>query len=132
MSYGGSNRVTNVAYSKYSPGGEASSSLSGSAAAGPASTSASGVYMKNVGTDPLLKDQDVVVLLPQRKSRTPRIRHKLAVSSRCIIPLDLLSDVYGKFSKGLWSWEIVACFSRGRERESLSRRLGGDEVSSYI
>lgn len=28
------------------------------------------------------KDQDVVVLLPQHKSRTPRIRHKLSVSLR--------------------------------------------------
>ncbi|OXU24625.1 hypothetical protein TSAR_006065 [Trichomalopsis sarcophagae] len=84
VSYGGSNRVTNVAYSKYS-GGEGSTSLS-SPATSPPSAPASGVYTKNVGTDPLLKDQDVVVLLPQRKSRTPRIRHKLARTiAVCII-----------------------------------------------
>ncbi|XP_023247850.1 phospholipase D3-like [Copidosoma floridanum] len=71
VSYGGSNRVTNVAYSKNSEGlGVASSSLG---------ASGSGVYSKNV--DSRLKDQDVVVLLPPSKSRTPRIRHKLATVS---------------------------------------------------
>lgn len=69
VSYGGSNRVTNIAYSKNSGG--ASTSSEGGA-------SGSGVYSKNADTSH--KDRDVVVLLPQNKSRTPKINHKLAVS----------------------------------------------------
>lgn len=71
VSYGGSNNVNNVAYSKYTT---ANSSI--------APTTSSSTKEANVAkTYPRRKDQDVVVLLPHRKNRAPRLKHKLSVSS---------------------------------------------------
>lgn len=86
ISYGGSNTVTNVAYSKYP-----STSRSPSNATSPMGASASSSYPstsrttssnphQHLETSRQAKDQDVVVLLPHRKSRTPRVKHKLSVS----------------------------------------------------
>lgn len=35
------------------------------------------------------KDQDVVVLLPHRKNRTPRLKHKLSVSLLILLKSDI-------------------------------------------
>lgn len=75
ISYGGNNTVTNVAYSKYSqeqPGPSTSTQSGTKTSSSPKS------YENRSGTS--VKDQDVVVLLPQRKTRTPRIKNKLSVS----------------------------------------------------
>ncbi|XP_057334123.1 5'-3' exonuclease PLD3-like isoform X1 [Microplitis mediator] len=87
ISYGGSNTVTNVAYSKYP-----STSRSPSNATSPMGASASSSYPstsrttssnphQHLETSRQAKDQDVVVLLPHRKSRTPRVKHKLSTVS---------------------------------------------------
>ncbi|KAI4504438.1 hypothetical protein M0802_000909 [Mischocyttarus mexicanus] len=78
VSYGGgSNNVTNVAYSKYSAaGGSTTLSTSSTSARG---TSSGKPYPKYA--EPQTKDQDVVVLLPHRKSRTPRVKQKLSTVS---------------------------------------------------
>ncbi|CAB0029498.1 unnamed protein product, partial [Trichogramma brassicae] len=99
VSYGGSNSVTNVSayssshqYTASSGGGVEAGARAGSGGTVVATTcssssslsSPSGVlYGRNVGgggggADGRIKDQDVVVLLPPGKSRTPRIKHKLA------------------------------------------------------
>lgn len=78
VSYGGSNNVTNVAYSKYSSAGGSTTLASSSSGRGTSSNSKS--FSTHV--NPEGKDQDVVVLLPPRKNRTPRIRHKLSVRYR--------------------------------------------------
>uniref|UniRef100_A0ABD2XDW7 PLD phosphodiesterase domain-containing protein n=1 Tax=Trichogramma kaykai TaxID=54128 RepID=A0ABD2XDW7_9HYME len=98
VSYGGSNSVTNVSayssshqYTASGGGGVEADSRAGSGGTVVATTcssssslsSPSGVlYGRNVGggggADGRIKDQDVVVLLPPGKSRTPRIKHKLA------------------------------------------------------
>ncbi|XP_024936685.1 phospholipase D3 isoform X2 [Cephus cinctus] len=77
VSYGGSNHVTNVAYSKYS-NAERSTTLASSSSAASASSS-SRPFSRDPGGQG--KDQDVVVLLPHHKSRTPKIRHKLSTVS---------------------------------------------------
>ncbi|XP_077255467.1 5'-3' exonuclease PLD3 isoform X2 [Temnothorax americanus] len=76
VSYGGSNNVNNIAYSKYSTAGDStapttSSSTKGATAAKP--------YPRYA--EPRDKDQDVVVLLPHRKNRAPRLKHKLSTVS---------------------------------------------------
>ncbi|XP_066584799.1 5'-3' exonuclease PLD3-like isoform X2 [Prorops nasuta] len=76
VSYGGSNNVTNVACSKYSTAGGSTTLSSSLSAKG---TSTSKAYTKY--PEPREKDQDVLVLLPPRKSRTPRIKHKLSTVS---------------------------------------------------
>lgn len=77
VSYGGgSNNVTNVAYSKYSTAGGSTALSTSSSVRG---TSSGKPYPKYA--EPRTKDQDVVVLLPHRKSRTPRIKHKLSTVS---------------------------------------------------
>ncbi|KAI4475234.1 hypothetical protein M0804_014428 [Polistes exclamans] len=75
VSYGGgSNNVTNVAYSKYSTAGGSTTLSTSTSVRG---TSSGKPYPKYA--EPRTKDQDVVVLLPHRKSRTPKIKHKLSV-----------------------------------------------------
>ncbi|KAJ8688433.1 hypothetical protein QAD02_024228 [Eretmocerus hayati] len=104
VSYGGSNSVTNLAYARTivgegsgvlsptaglggiatSPGAPTSSSSPSSPGVGigcSLGSATSGAYPKNVDASRLSKDQDVLVLLPQGKSRTPRVRHKLATVS---------------------------------------------------
>ncbi|KAK0181173.1 hypothetical protein PV327_003479 [Microctonus hyperodae] len=90
VSYGGNNTVTNVAYSKYTTsddgnthGACTSTSPPRSSSTATSSTSKSFTTRANPTTP---KDQDVVVLLPHRKSRTPRLKHKLSVrvESDCI------------------------------------------------
>nr|XP_050851450.1 5'-3' exonuclease PLD3-like isoform X4 [Vespula vulgaris] len=77
VSYGGgSNNVTNVAYSKYSTAGGSTALSTSTSVRG---TSSGKPYPKYA--EPRTKDQDVVVLLPHRKSRTPRIKHKLSTVS---------------------------------------------------
>ena len=78
VSYGGSNNVKNVAYSKCSTGGgDPTSVATCSATRGTASTVKS--YTKY--TKERSKDQDVVVLLPNRKNRAPIVKHKLSTVS---------------------------------------------------
>lgn len=74
VSYGGSNNVNNVAYSKYSTAGGPTAPATSSSTK---ETTATKVYAT---AGPRDKDQDVVVLLPQRKNRAPRLKHKLSVS----------------------------------------------------
>ncbi|XP_017799129.1 PREDICTED: phospholipase D3-like [Habropoda laboriosa] len=78
VSYGGNNNVKNIAYSKCSGNDEDSiNPATCSASKGTTSTVRSYTkYMKERG-----KDQDVVVLLPHRKSRTPLVKHKLSTVS---------------------------------------------------
>ena len=94
VSYGGSNSVTNVAYSKYSAGDRSSTNVassSSSTAGGGTSSSTSRSYATATGKTRRTNDQDVVVLLPShRKSRTPRIRHKLSVSRSTIFHPSLI------------------------------------------
>ncbi|XP_012223859.1 5'-3' exonuclease PLD3-like [Linepithema humile] len=71
VSYGGSNNVNNVAYSKYST---TDSSVA-------PTTSSSTKEANAAKTFPRGKDQDVVVLLPHRKNRAPRLKHKLSTVS---------------------------------------------------
>lgn len=77
VSYGGNNNVRNIAYSKCSGSEDDSIRLAGSSTSkGTTSTTAKSYtkYRKERG-----KDQDVVVLLPHRKSRTPFVKQKLSV-----------------------------------------------------
>ncbi|XP_017877883.1 phospholipase D3-like [Ceratina calcarata] len=75
VSYGGNNNVRNVAYSKCSTNGEDPASVSTNKGA----TSTVNSYTKY--TKERSKDQDVVVLLPHRKNRTPLVKHKLSTVS---------------------------------------------------
>ncbi|XP_043266213.1 5'-3' exonuclease PLD3-like [Colletes gigas] len=78
VSYGGSNNVRNIAYSKCSTKDGDSIGLAGcSVNRGAASTVKS--YTKY--TKERRKDQDVVVLLPHRKNRTALVKHKLSTVS---------------------------------------------------
>jgi len=72
VSYGGNNNVNNIAYSKYS--------VAGGSAVPTTSSSTKGPTTAKTYAGPQGKDQDVVVLLPHRKNRTPRFKHKLSVS----------------------------------------------------
>ncbi|CAD6213375.1 GSCOCG00004039001-RA-CDS [Cotesia congregata] len=84
VSYGGSNTVTNVAYSKYpssSRGPSTGSSPMGASGSGKSYPSTSSNSHQHLETPRRAKDQDVVVLLPSRKSRTPRVKHKLSTVS---------------------------------------------------
>nr|XP_034172549.1 5'-3' exonuclease PLD3-like isoform X3 [Osmia lignaria] len=78
VSYGGSNNVKNIAYSKCSgKDGDSIGLATCSASRAPGSSVKSYTkYAKERG-----KDQDVVVLLPHRKSRTPLVKHKLSTVS---------------------------------------------------
>ncbi|XP_054006536.1 5'-3' exonuclease PLD3-like isoform X1 [Hylaeus anthracinus] len=78
VSYGGSNNVRNIAYSKCSSkDGDSINVASCSVNRGTASTVKSYTkYAKERG-----KDQDVVVLLPHRKNRTALVKHKLSTVS---------------------------------------------------
>ncbi|CAK9831259.1 5'-3' exonuclease PLD3 [Anthophora retusa] len=78
VSYGGNNNVKNIAYSKCSGNDEDSiNPATCSASKGTTSTVRSYTkYMKERG-----KDQDVLVLLPHRKSRTPLVKNKLSTVS---------------------------------------------------
>ncbi|CAG5082083.1 Protein of unknown function [Cotesia congregata] len=90
VSYGGSNTVTNVAYSKYpssSRGPSTGSSPMGASGSGKSYPSTSSNSHQHLETPRRAKDQDVVVLLPSRKSRTPRVKHKLSVSNFSAIPV---------------------------------------------
>ncbi|XP_072752667.1 5'-3' exonuclease PLD3 [Anoplolepis gracilipes] len=75
VSYGGSNNVNNIAYSKYSTAGSTAPTTSSSTKG----TTADKTYSKYA--EPRDKDQDVVVLLPHRKNRAPRLKHKLSTVS---------------------------------------------------
>ncbi|CAL1688368.1 unnamed protein product [Lasius platythorax] len=75
VSYGGSNNVNNIAYSKYSTAGSTAPTTSSSTKG----TTADKTYPKYA--EPRDKDQDVVVLLPHRKNRAPRLKHKLSTVS---------------------------------------------------
>ncbi|XP_076245485.1 5'-3' exonuclease PLD3 isoform X2 [Calliopsis andreniformis] len=78
VSYGGNNNVKNVASSKYSAKNEDVVSLATcSASKGTASSLKS--YTKYAKEQD--KDQDVVVLLPHRKSRSTFVKHKLSTVS---------------------------------------------------
>ncbi|EFN84877.1 Phospholipase D3 [Harpegnathos saltator] len=77
VSYGGSNNVNNIAYSKYSTAGGGSTVTATSSSTKGATTAKA--YPKYA--EPRDKDQDVVVLLPHRKNRTPRLKHKLSTVS---------------------------------------------------
>lgn len=76
VSYGGNNSVRNIAYSKCSGKDEDATSLpTCSVSKGTNSTVKSYTkYMKDRE-----KDQDVIVLLPHRKRKTPFVKHKLSV-----------------------------------------------------
>ncbi|EFN65992.1 Phospholipase D3 [Camponotus floridanus] len=76
VSYGGSNNVNNIAYSKYSMAGGSTTSTTSSSTKG---TTSDKTYPKYAESRD--KDQDVVVLLPHRKNRTPRLKHKLSTVS---------------------------------------------------
>ncbi|GAB1866559.1 Phospholipase D3 [Camponotus japonicus] len=76
VSYGGSNNVNNIAYSKYSMAGGSTTPTTSSSTKG---TTSDKTYPKYAESRD--KDQDVVVLLPHRKNRTPRLKHKLSTVS---------------------------------------------------
>lgn len=78
VSYGGNNNVRNIAYSKCSDNDEDSirHTASSTSKANTSTVKSYTKYMKEQG-----KDQDVVVLLPHRKSRTPLVKHKLSTVS---------------------------------------------------
>nr|XP_033199250.1 phospholipase D3-like isoform X1 [Bombus vancouverensis nearcticus]XP_033199251.1 phospholipase D3-like isoform X1 [Bombus vancouverensis nearcticus]XP_033199252.1 phospholipase D3-like isoform X1 [Bombus vancouverensis nearcticus] len=78
VSYGGNNNVRNIAYSKCSGNDEDSirHTASSTSKATTSTVKSYTKYMKEQG-----KDQDVVVLLPHRKSRTPLVKHKLSTVS---------------------------------------------------
>ncbi|KAL6427493.1 hypothetical protein ACFW04_008771 [Cataglyphis niger] len=76
VSYGGSNNVNNIAYSKYSMAGGSTAPTTSSSTKG---TTIDKTYPKY--TESRDKDQDVVVLLPHRKNRAPRLKHKLSTVS---------------------------------------------------
>ncbi|EZA57925.1 Phospholipase D3 [Ooceraea biroi] len=73
VSYGGNNNVNNIAYSKYS--------VAGGSAVPTTSSSTKGPTTAKTYAGPQGKDQDVVVLLPHRKNRAPRLKHKLSTVS---------------------------------------------------
>ncbi|KZC12940.1 Phospholipase D3 [Dufourea novaeangliae] len=78
VSYGGSNNVRNIAYSKCSTKDEDAINFADSTISrGSVSTIKS--YSKYAKER--VKDQDVVVLLPHRRNRTALIKHKLSVLS---------------------------------------------------
>lgn len=77
VSYGGSNNVNNIAYSKYSTAGGSTAPTTSSSTKGATAAKAYPKY-----AEPRDKDQDVVVLLPHRKNRAPRLKHKLSVGPR--------------------------------------------------
>ncbi|XP_071861664.1 5'-3' exonuclease PLD3 isoform X2 [Bombus fervidus] len=78
VSYGGNNNVRNIAYSKCSGNDEDSIRHTASSTSKPSTSTVKSYtkYMKEQG-----KDQDVVVLLPRRKSRKPLVKHKLSTVS---------------------------------------------------
>lgn len=76
VSYGGSNNVNNIAYSKYSMAGGSTTPTTSSSTKG---TTSDKTYPKYAESRD--KDQNVVVLLPHRKNRTPRLKHKLSTVS---------------------------------------------------
>ncbi|KAG7201489.1 hypothetical protein KM043_004248 [Ampulex compressa] len=77
VSYGGNNSVKNIAYSKCSSDSGSSNQTSSAATArGSACAKSYSKYSEQRG-----KDQDVLVLLPHRKSRTPLVKHKLSTVS---------------------------------------------------
>ncbi|XP_011638332.1 phospholipase D3-like isoform X1 [Pogonomyrmex barbatus] len=76
VSYGGSNNVNNIAYSKYSTAGGSTAPTTSSSTK---RATAAKAYPKYA--EPRDKDQDVLVLLPHRKNRTPRLKHKLSTVS---------------------------------------------------
>ncbi|KYM89583.1 Phospholipase D3 [Atta colombica] len=78
VSYGGSNNVNNIAYSKYSTAGGGTTVPTTSSSSTKGATVAK-AYPKYA--EPRNKDQDVVVLLPHRKNRAPRLKHKLSTVS---------------------------------------------------
>ncbi|KAL0100167.1 hypothetical protein PUN28_019537 [Cardiocondyla obscurior] len=79
VSYGGSNNVNNIAYSKYSTAGGSTAPTTSSSSSSTRSATAAKAYPKYA--EPRDKDQDVVVLLPHRKNRAPRLKHKLSTVS---------------------------------------------------
>lgn len=77
ISYGGNNNVRNIAYSKCLNSDEDSTRLAASSTTkGTTTVKSYSKYMKDQD-----KDQDIVVLLPHRKNRTPLIKHKLSTVS---------------------------------------------------
>lgn len=80
VSYGGSNNVNNIAYSKYSTAGGTTTSTTSSSTKGATAAKAYPKYAEQYNKGPN-KDQDVVVLLPHRKNRAPRLKHKLSTVS---------------------------------------------------
>lgn len=93
--------MNNIAYSKYSTaGGSTAPTTSSSSAKG---TTTAKAYPKYA--EPRDKDQDVVVLLPHRKNRAPRLKHKLSVGPvivalrRTFIPSPSREGIEGTPSK---------------------------------
>ncbi|XP_012528482.1 5'-3' exonuclease PLD3 [Monomorium pharaonis] len=82
VSYGGSNNVNNIAYSKYSTAGGSTAPTTSSSSTTKGATTAKAYpkYAEQYNKGPN-KDQDVVVLLPHRKNRAPRLKHKLSTVS---------------------------------------------------
>ncbi|OAD52164.1 Phospholipase D3 [Eufriesea mexicana] len=79
VSYGGNNNVRNIAYSKCSGSDDDSIHLAASSTSkGTTSTTVKSYTKYRKERD---KDQDVVVLLPHRKSRTPFVKQKLSTVS---------------------------------------------------
>ncbi|KAH0953755.1 hypothetical protein HN011_008467 [Eciton burchellii] len=93
VSYGGNNNVNNIAYSKYS--------VAGGSAVPTTSSSTKGPTTAKTYAGPQGKDQDVVVLLPHRKNRTPRFKHKLSTVSENA-RLDVNSPGGGDDDLELW------------------------------
>jgi len=81
--------VNNIAYSKYSTAGGSAAPTTTSSSMKEAT--AAKAYPKYAESRD--KDQDVVVLLPQRKNRAPRLKHKLSVGS-CVVALRTTFKIY--------------------------------------
>lgn len=82
--------MNNIAYSKYSVAGD--STVSTASSLKKESTTA------KTYAGPQGKDQDVVVLLPQRKNRAPRLKHKLSVNS-CVTEVNRIVHIKFIFHK---------------------------------
>lgn len=94
VSYGGSNNVNNIAYSKYSTAGGSTATSTSTATKGATTAKAYPKY-----AEPRDKDQDVVVLLPHRKNRTPRLKHKLSVRALTLLRALLSAPIRFKLTK---------------------------------
>lgn len=76
--------MNNIAYSKYSTAGGSTAPTTSSSTKG---TTIDKTYPKYAESRD--KDQDVVVLLPHRKNRAPRLKHKLSVSLLILLEWDI-------------------------------------------